>query len=59
MKVDDTLEIKGFVDVLKAGWEIETKVGDRAVKLRHDLSERQVAIVRASGIINKWKADHQ
>ncbi len=59
VKVDDTLEIKGFADALKAGREIEAKVGDRAVKLGHDLSERQIAIVRAGGVINKWKADRR
>ncbi len=54
LKVGETLAIKKFSDALAAGQEIDATVGQggRTIKLKHDLSERQAALIKAGGVIN-------
>ena len=54
LKPSDTLTIGKFADALAAGPVIGATLGSggSTIKLKHDLSERQVALVRAGGVIN-------
>ena len=54
LKPGDTLSIPKFADALAASHEIEATIGSggRTVKLRHDLSKRQAALIKAGGVIN-------
>ncbi len=59
-EVGSKLSIDEFVDSLSKGETLEATIEPDGVKvtLRHTLSERQIAIVKAGGVINKWLADH-
>ena len=54
LAVGDTLRIEDVLDALAAGPEIEAAVGDGGarLRLRHDLSARQIDLVRVGGLIN-------
>jgi aconitate hydratase len=47
----DTLALEGLHDALRGGGEVNARVGDRTVRLRHRLSPRQVDMVLAGGVI--------
>ena len=52
----DTIAIDDVFGQLERGQRIEARVnGDRALRLRHDLSPRQQTILRAGGVINWLK----
>ncbi len=57
LKTGDKIRIDGFADALRAGTEIEASVGPdgSTLKLRHDLSPRQIDVVAAGGLINYWR----
>ena len=54
LKVGDTLTLPKVADALASGREIEAITGanDKVIKLRHDLSERQIVLIKAGGAIN-------
>jgi len=52
----ETLAIDGLHDQLAARSAVELTIGDRTVATRHELSARQLEILRAGGIVNRTKA---
>ncbi len=54
LEMGDTVEITGVADALAAGREITATVrgGKATIRLRHDLSPRQIEILLAGGVIN-------
>lgn len=54
LKPGDKLKIEKFADALASGKEIEAiaEPGGAKVALKHDLSERQIGIIRAGSVIN-------
>ena len=54
LKPGDKLKIEKFADALGAGGEIEATVepGGAKLKLKHELSKRQIGIIRAGSVIN-------
>ena len=58
LKSGDKITISGFADALAHGKEIEAAVGTsgdgKMIKLKHDLSKRQIDVLRAGGIINQF-----
>ncbi len=54
LKPGDKLRIEKFADALGSGAEIEASVepGGAKLKLRHELSERQIGLIRAGSVIN-------
>ena len=58
LKSGDKITISGFADALAHGEEIEASVGNpgdgKMIKLKHDLSKRQIDVLRAGGIINQF-----
>jgi aconitate hydratase len=51
----DTLRIDGLRHALESGDPIEVTAGDRSFRVRHDLSERQVRVLLAGGLINEFR----
>ena len=58
LELGDTVEIVGIADALSAGREITATVrgGKETIRLRHDLSPRQIEILLAGGVINRLRA---
>ncbi len=56
LKPGDRITIAGFAKAL-SNREIEASVepGGRTLQLRHDLSERQVDVIRRGGVIERWR----
>ncbi|WP_336491002.1 aconitate hydratase [Methylobacterium nigriterrae] len=54
LELGDVIEIQGIADALAAGPEIVASVnrGQRQVRLRHDLSRRQIELLLKGGVIN-------
>ena len=54
LKQGDSLAIDRFAEALSAGTEIEIVVGGSGtkIKLSHELSERQIGVIRAGGAMN-------
>jgi len=53
----ETIRFSGVRAALRVGGtELPARVGDRAITLRHDLSERQIGILLEGGIINWLRA---
>jgi aconitate hydratase len=55
IEAGDTLRIEGFRDAIAGGEPIEVACGDRSFRVRHDLSERQVRVLLAGGLINEFR----
>jgi aconitate hydratase len=55
LEVGDVVELSGLRAAVEGGREIEVKIaskdGDRALRTRHDLSRRQVAVLLEGGLI--------
>lgn len=47
----ETIVLEGVYEALRSGTEVHARVGNRAMRLRHRLSARQVDMVLAGGII--------
>jgi aconitate hydratase len=47
----DTVVLEGLHDALADSTELDGRIGDRSVRLRHRLSPRQVDMLRAGGVI--------
>ena len=58
LKSGDKITISGFADALAHDKEIKAAVGasgdGKIIKLKHDLSKRQIDVLRAGGIINQF-----
>ena len=54
LRAGDTLTIPKVGEALTAGHAIEATLGSggRTIKMKHDLSERQIALIKAGGVIN-------
>src|SRR3954470_16185698 len=55
IEAGDTLRIEGLRDALASGDPVEATAGERTVRVRHDLSERQVRVLLAGGLINEFR----
>lgn len=51
----DTLEVRGLRDVVAGGTEVTLRCGDREIHARHDLSQRELKVVLAGGVISWMK----
>lgn len=51
-----TLLLEGLHQHLRPGQPLTARIGDRPLQLEHDLSERQLEILRAGGLINWMRA---
>jgi aconitate hydratase len=51
----DTLRIEGLHDVLRSREPIDVAHGERRFQVRHELSDRQVRILLAGGLINDFR----
>ena len=58
LELGDTIEIAGVAEALAAGHEIAATVrgGKEKIRLRHDLSPRQIEVLLAGGVINWLRA---
>ncbi len=58
LKGGDKITIRGVADALAHGKTIEATVGGssegKSIKLRHELSKRQIDLLRAGGVINQF-----
>jgi aconitate hydratase len=52
----DVLKLEGIHAALRGREPIEVQHGDRRFEVRHDLSERQVRVVLAGGLINEFRS---
>ena len=61
LKPGDKLRIDKFADALSAGKQVEAVVDGRdlKIKLEHELSERQIDVIRAGGAMNAWRQSQQ
>ena len=59
MQSGEAFTIEKFADALAAGRDIEAKAGSsgKTIKLRHELSGRQIALIKAGGVINSVLAE--
>ena len=55
---DSVIRLEGLHQALAAGPEISAQCDDRTLRLKHALSERQVALLRAGGLIN-WMRERK
>ena len=57
LKPGDKLRIDKLADALSAGTQIEAAIAETGgtIKLEHDLSERQIGVIRAGGAMNAWR----
>jgi aconitate hydratase len=51
----DTLRIEGLRDALRSREPIDVAHGDRSFQVRHELSDRQVRILLAGGLVNDFR----
>lgn len=52
----DVLRLTGLREALRAGNELTANVGGRGIRLRHELSPRQMDLLLAGGVINWLRA---
>jgi len=55
IEAGDTLKIEGLRDAIAGGEPFDVACGDRTLRVRHDLSERQVRVLLAGGLINEFR----
>lgn len=56
LEIGDVVEIADVAGTLKAGKAVTARVRGREIALRHDLSDRQIEVLLAGGVINWLRA---